>query len=213
VPKRQKDTVTAVGRSTRRVRGQLDERAVIASVGTNCAAFRRERELSLDALARLSGLSKGMLVEIEQRRTNPSIATLCRLANALNVGLAEILYEKPVLTRVVRHPIGAGKEFWRTAAGSSAVLIDAARVLNVGGELWHWALAAGESFEGTRHPEGTQEFLYILHGALTVDVAGETARCGPLESLRIRADSSHSYRNAGELVCRFIMCVFEPIAK
>src|SRR5207237_3920176 len=119
-----------------RTTGRTDEKAVIDSVGANCASFRQERGLSLEALARLSGISKGMLVEIEQKRTNPSIATLCRIANALNVGLAELLYEKPASARVVRYAADAGKEFWRTAAGSTAVLIDAARILNVGGELW-----------------------------------------------------------------------------
>jgi transcriptional regulator with XRE-family HTH domain len=184
---------------------------VINSVGANCAAYRRERGLSLEALARLAGLSKGMLVEIEQRRTNPSIATLCRIANALNVGLSEILYEKPASARIVRHNPGAGKEFWRTAAGSHATLVDAARVLNVGGELWRWSLAPSEAFKGERHPAGTHEFLYVLRGTLTVEVAGETAECAAHETLRIRADALHWYRNLAVGVCEFVMCVVEPI--
>ena len=196
-----------------RTTGRTDEKAVIDSVGVNCASFRRERGLSLDALSRLSGVSKGMLVEIEQKRTNPSIATVCRIANALNVGLAEILYEKPASARVVQHTSATGKEFWRTAAGSTAVLIDAARVLNVGGELWRWSLAPSETFPGAGHPEGTQEFLYVLRGTLAVDVAGETAQCGAHESLRVRADAPHSYRNPGGVVCEFVMCVVEPISK
>jgi mannose-6-phosphate isomerase-like protein (cupin superfamily) len=196
-----------------RTGGRTDERAVIDTVGVNCASFRRERGLSLDALSRLSGISKGMLIEIEQKRTNPSIATVCRIANALNVGLAEILNEKPASARVVRHTPGMGKELWRTAAGSTAVLIDAARVLNVGGELWRWSLAPSESFEGARHPEGTHEFLYVLRGTLAVDVAGETAQCVAHESLRIRADAPHTYRNPEGVTCEFVMCVIEPIAK
>ena len=196
-----------------RITGRADEEAVIDSVGANCAWYRQERGLSLEALARLSGVSKGMLVEIEQRRTNPSIATLCRIANALNVGLSEILYEKPSPARVVRHSSTAGKEFWRTPSGSTAVLIDAARVLNVGGELWRWSLAPSETFAGASHPEGTQEFLHVLRGTLVVDVSGETARCVAHESLRVRADAPHSYRNPEGVVCEFVMCVVEPISK
>lgn len=197
----------------RRGTDRTDEKAVMESVGHNCASFRRERGLSLDALARLSGISKGMLVEIEQKRTNPSIATLCRIANALNVGLSEMLYERPASARIVRHAPGAGKEFWRTQAGSVAVLVDAARVANVGGELWRWLLAPSETFEGARHPEGTQEFLYVLRGTLAVDIAGETARCAANESLRFRADAPHSYRNPEGVACEFVMCVVEPIPR
>jgi transcriptional regulator with XRE-family HTH domain len=202
-----------VRRHRRGASGRVDERAIIDSVGSNCAKFRRSRGLSLDALARVSGLSKGMLVQIEQRRTNPSIATLCRIANALNVGLAELLYEKAAASRVVRHASGSGKEFWKTPAGSAAILIDAARVLDVGGELWRWTLAPTESFAGASHPEGTQEFLYVIRGELTVEVAGEIAQCGASEALRVRADAPHAYRNAAAGACDFLMCVIEPIPK
>ncbi len=154
-----------------------------------------------------------MLVEIEKKRTNPSIATLCRIANALNIGLAEMLYETPAPVRVVRHASNTSREFWRTPAGSAAVLIDAARVLNVGAELWRWTLAPNESFDGARHPEGTQEFLFVLRGALTVDVAGESARACAQESIRVRADAPHTYRNTEAVPCEFVMCVVEPITK
>jgi transcriptional regulator with XRE-family HTH domain len=200
-------------RRKRALAGRIDETAVINSVGANCAAFRKERGLSLEALARLSGLSKGMLVEIEQKRTNPSIATLCRIANALNIGLAEMLYEHPASARVVRHESGTGKPFWRTPAGSLALLIDAARVLDVGGELWHWTLAPSEAFDGARHPDGTQEFLYVLRGTLAVDVAGESVRCAAHESMRLRADAPHRYRNPESVRCEFAMCVVEPISR
>lgn len=203
----------ALRRRARPSAGKNDEKTVLDSVGANCAAYRRERGLSLDALARLSGISKGMLVEIEQKRTNPSIATLCRIANALNVGLAEMLHEKPTSTRIARHGPDAGREFWQTAAGSSAVLIDATRVSNVGGELWKWSLAPLERFEGARHPAGTEEYLYVLRGTLVVDVAGETARCPARESMRFRADAPHVYRNPGKEPCEFVMCVIEPVGE
>ncbi|MFO1467443.1 MAG: cupin domain-containing protein [Steroidobacteraceae bacterium] len=205
---------TAALRPTARKAGAgVDEKTVIDSVGANCAAFRHERQLSLDALAKLSGISKGMLVEIEQRRTNPSIATLCRIANALGVGLAELLYEEPAPARVVRHPADAGKEFWTTRAGSAAALIDATRLSNVGGELWRWTLAPGEGFEAPRHPQGTQEFLYVLQGTLSVEVAGERTRCPARSSLRVRTDAPHAYRNEEAVPCGFIMFVLEAIVR
>jgi transcriptional regulator with XRE-family HTH domain len=188
-----------------------DEKAVIDAVGRNCAWFRQERGFTLDALAKRSGVSKGMLVEIEQRRTNPSIATLCRLANALNVGLSELLYQESQSARVVHHPRGKGKKFWHTAAGSRGVILDAVRVRDVGAELWRWSLAPGEKFAGTAHPQGTHEFLYVLRGVLTLEIAGETVRCSAHESLRFLADAPHVYRNASNVVCKFVMAVIEPI--
>jgi transcriptional regulator with XRE-family HTH domain len=191
----------------------IDEKAVIQSVGANCAAYRGERGLSLDALARLSGISKGMLVEIEQRRTNPSIATLCRIANALGVGLAELLNEKPAGARVVRHGAGIGQEFWRTAGGSRAALIDASRVRDVGGELWRWTLAAGEHFGAPSHPPGTHEYIFVERGTLVVEVGTERTECSARGALRIRTDVPHSYRNEKKTACDFLMFVMEPISR
>ncbi len=188
-----------------------DEKTVIEAVAKNCAWFRKGRALTLDALARRSGISKGMLVEIEQGRTNPSIAILCRMANALNVGLAELLHQESVTAKMARHARGAGKEFWRTAAGSRAVLIDAVRVRDVGSEMWRWSLAPGEEYGGVAHPDSTYEFLYVLRGALLVETGGQTSKCRARESLRIRADAPHIYRNGSNVACDFAMFIVEPI--
>lgn len=201
----------AAKRSRRASESAVDERVVIEFVGANCAAFRRERALSLDALAKLAGLSKGMLVEIEQRRTNPSISTLCRIANALQVGLWDLLSERTTASRLVRHSATDGKHLWHTAAGSTAVLIDAARVFDVGGELWRWRLEPAETFDGVAHPAGTTEFLHVLRGTLKVEVGCESVECAEGESLRIRADAPHRYRNLNDKACEFMMCVIEPV--
>ena len=68
-----------------------DPAAVRASVARNLRAERQRRHWSLDDLVRRSGISKGMLVQIEGARTNQSIATLCKLANAMGVALPRIM--------------------------------------------------------------------------------------------------------------------------
>ena len=60
-------------------------------VGVNLARLRAERQLSLDALARLSGVSRAMLAQIESARSVPSIKVLCKIAAALKVSVAAFL--------------------------------------------------------------------------------------------------------------------------
>src|SRR4051812_17924308 len=67
------------------------EAETTAAVARRVAELRRARRLSLDGLARLSGVSKGMLVQIENARSNSSIATLCRVAAALGVSVAQLV--------------------------------------------------------------------------------------------------------------------------
>src|SRR6201996_4440828 len=60
-------------------------------VGVNLARLRAERQLSLDALARASGVSRAMLAQIESGRSVPSIKVLCKIAAALKVSVSAFL--------------------------------------------------------------------------------------------------------------------------
>ncbi len=46
---------------------------------------RKQKRLSYPALARVSGLAEGTLWELEKSQRSPTLATLCRLADALEV--------------------------------------------------------------------------------------------------------------------------------
>src|SRR5215510_2534410 len=95
-------------------RNTPDSDAVTAAVSRNVRSLRQARGWTLAALAARSGVSKGMVVELEQGRTNPSVATVDRLATALGVGLAQLLEvgEEPEL-RIV-----TGDEAVRLWSGS-----------------------------------------------------------------------------------------------
>jgi transcriptional regulator with XRE-family HTH domain len=187
------------------------EDAVLEAVSANCRRFRKARGLTYDALAKRSSISKGMLVEIEKGRANPSIAILCRLANALGVSLAELLAHDVQTTRLIEHKRGAGKVCWETKSGNRAILIDAVRLSDIGVEIWHWTLSPREHFDGAAHGRGTSEFLYVLRGILTVHVSGETKSAAAGAVLRLTADASHRYSNEHAKPCEFHMVVAEPV--
>src|SRR5215475_9442797 len=71
--------------------------AVTAAVAHNLRRLRTDRGWSLDQLAARSGVSKGMLVHLEAARTNPSLSTLCKLAETLGISLAGLieLHDQP----------------------------------------------------------------------------------------------------------------------
>ena len=79
-----------------------DPRRVEAALANNLREWRARRGWSQTELAARAGLSKGMLVQIEQSQTNPSIATLCKLANALGVALPRLVEvaDEPLIRRV-----------------------------------------------------------------------------------------------------------------
>jgi transcriptional regulator with XRE-family HTH domain len=188
------------------------EDAVLEAVSVNCRRFRKSRGLTYEALAKRSSISKGMLVEIEKGRANPSIAIVCRLANALGVSLAELLAHDLQTARLIQYKRGEGKVCWETKSGNRAVIIDAVRLADIGVEIWRWTLAPHEHFDGAAHGRGTCEYLCVLSGTLTVHVSGETKTAGPGGVLRLTADAAHRYSNEYAKPCEFHMVVAEPVA-
>jgi transcriptional regulator with XRE-family HTH domain len=56
---------------------------------------RKARGLSLDAVAKLSGVSRSMVSQIERGESSPTVATLWNLTQALQVDFAGLLEGKP----------------------------------------------------------------------------------------------------------------------
>lgn len=65
--------------------------ALLADLGRRLRALREAQGLSVSELARLAGLSRRHLTEVEAGRANPSITCLQDLGGGLGVGLAELL--------------------------------------------------------------------------------------------------------------------------
>ena len=54
-------------------------------VAKNIKRLREERNLSMDQLAKLSGVSKSMLAQVERGDGNPTLSTLWKLSNGMKV--------------------------------------------------------------------------------------------------------------------------------
>jgi transcriptional regulator with XRE-family HTH domain len=60
-------------------------------VGRNVGRIRREKGLTQEQLAEISGFSQQYISGLEQGRRNPTVVTLYELATALGVGHLELL--------------------------------------------------------------------------------------------------------------------------
>lgn len=185
-----------------------DADVVAAAIARNTRRLRTERQWSLDQLAGRSGISKGMLVQIEQARTNPSIGTLCRLADAYGVTLAHIVELSDTAdVRVVE--ADEVIRLWSGAEGSAGdLLVGVDRREHV--ELWRWTLAPGDEHVSEGHMEGTREMMAVLSGTLTLDVgdASYTVRSGG--AVIFDGDRNHAYRNAHKRPLEAVLVVIQP---
>ncbi|MER5769323.1 helix-turn-helix domain-containing protein [Streptomyces sp. NPDC001985] len=178
------------------------------ALARNLKRRRAERGLTLDALAALAGVSRGMIIQIEQARTNPSVGTTVKLADALGVSLTTLLdYEQGAQVRVV--PPEQAVRMWSTSTGShTRLLVGAERRGPL--ELWGWRLMPGDGSESDAHPEGTVELIHVTRGELTLVVDGEPHSLPAGTSATFEAHTPHAYRNDGTEVVEMTMAVSVP---
>ncbi|MFD5556576.1 helix-turn-helix domain-containing protein [Streptomyces sp. NPDC127068] len=181
------------------------------SLARNLKRWRGERGFTLDALAARSGVSRGMIIQIEQARTNPSVGTTVKLADALGISIATLLDHEPgPQVRLV--PPERAVRMWSTDAGSHTLLL-------VGTErrgpleLWAWRLMPGEGSTSDPHPGGTVELLHVTAGRLTLVVDGTPHAMPAGTSATFEANVPHTYRNDGSEVVEMTMAVAVPPAR
>lgn len=72
---------------------QYTQKELMIMIGKKLNTIRRKRGYTLRQLANMSGLSHGFLCDIEHDRSDPSIATLRKISDALNIDPAYFLHD------------------------------------------------------------------------------------------------------------------------
>jgi len=169
-------------------------------VAENLRHKRKARGMSLDDLARASGVSRAALSQVETVKTNPTVGLLWKIAVGLGVPFADLIGEVKSGTSVLRRGDAQvlrsldGKLESRplTPAGASALV-----------ELYELRLAARATHASEPHAPGTQEFVVVLSGSLRLHLEDEVHDLMAGDSVSFLADRAHSYENAGSSEARY----------
>ena len=199
----------ASGRSTTKTRptspSTLTEKGGAPLVGRCLKRLRTERGFSLEALSRLSGVSRAMLGQIELEQSTPTITVVWKIAQALQVPFSELLDQskprgpRPLRAAVARHLQSADGSF------RSRAIFPAHGPTRV--EFYELTLA-GESEEFAEgHAPGTIENLVVADGMLEISVAGEVHKLRRGDALSFRAEVAHTYRNPGKREGRYYLLI------
>lgn len=178
-------------------------------LSSNLSRLRQKRDLTFDALSKVSGVSKGTLVQIEQGVANPSIGTLCRLANVFAVPLSDLVEPDEVLSPMLTTDLQSATDLWQGAAGSSAKLLFGMSQEGVV-EFWRWNLKPSHRHASEAHPKGTREIIHVVSGEVAVSAADEHFVIEANQAIQFSADVAHEYENTGQALADFVMVVIEP---
>lgn len=178
------------------------------AIGARVKNERTARQWTLDRLAEAAGVSRRMVVNVEQGVANPSVATLVRISDALSIGLPSLV-EPPTTesTRLTRD--GEGSVLWRGEHGGEGVLLVGTQQAD-SVELWEWTLAVDDVHRSDAHAPGTRELLQVRSGRVSVSSGSQVHILAPGDAIAFAGDNSHSYMNAGKEEARFLLAVFKP---
>ena len=89
-------TVAKLAQDPHRVSGEREKNLEVA-IGREVRAYRRQKQITVAELAKMTGLSIGMLSKIENGHTSPSLTTLQSLSRALSVPVTSFFrrFEEP----------------------------------------------------------------------------------------------------------------------
>lgn len=173
--------------------------SVIAQVGERLRATRRKRGLSLEDLARHSGVSTGSLSQLERGIGNPSFATIARLAHALEMPVSLLVHEEVAHSPVVRRDsrpsldLHGGLEAVGDAIHRS-LTPPSSRVLEA---IWIEA-PPGYTTEAAPFSHPGTEFGLVLSGTHEVHLGDDAHVLHAGDSITYASTIPHWYRNLGD---------------
>ncbi|HEX2724954.1 MAG TPA: XRE family transcriptional regulator [Beijerinckiaceae bacterium] len=190
---------------------ELESGAQIISgqLGKTIQRLRKAYNLSLSELSEQSGVAKSIISQIERNETNPTLATIWRLSQALDISIERVLAtadDEPFIEKSSR--------------GDTPILVsdDGKMRLAIIGwiktiEWLQWYDVTSEPggvLDSDPHQRGSVESLSVLEGEFEVEAGGIVQRAKAGESLRYRSDHPHTVRCVSETPGRATMvCILK----
>jgi transcriptional regulator with XRE-family HTH domain len=176
-------------------------------LGPRIRSLRQARHVTLRQLAERAGVTESFLSQVEREVTSPSIASVQRIARALDLGIAELFADGESRSRVVRQSdrrrisypgLGATDEFLTAGSGGRLQLI--LTTIEPGG---------GTGDEAYTH-ESDEEVVVVLSGSLELWVADEHHRLDAGDSITYSSRLPHRNRNPGDGPAVILFCCTPP---
>ena len=168
-------------------------------VGANLRRLRIKRGLSLERLARASGVSRAMLGQIELGQSTPTINVLWKIARALAVPFSALITSRAAAHTTVMPAARAKILTSHDGAFSSRALFPFDEPRTV--EFYELKLAGRAVEKADAHPPGTMENLVVTAGVLELCAGPERHVLAAGDAILFEADVPHAYQNPGDVEC------------
>lgn len=189
----------------------LDVKAL--QLGSKIRELRLKKNYTLQDVAAKTGLSKPFLSQIENDHVVPPVATLLRLARALNVNLAhffqdEVGSDKIAITRHNERIRVEKRPHHRKGEVNYVYETLETKKTNKQMEPFLVEFPVQDSSEMVFMNHDGEEFLHVLEGTLEFRSVSRVEVLESGDSIYFESDLSHSFRCLGEKAARAIVVVW-----
>ena len=179
----------------------------VQTVGREIKRLRKLREWTLEQLASASGVSAGLLSQVERGQGNPSFNTLVQVAHALGIPVARLVageqMSSPVVRRGERRRLNLGDKELVLAEMLTPRLDSALEAIRIVTE-------PGYSTRDTPFVHEGEEFGIVLEGTHAVNVGGTYYVLQAGDSISYSSTIPHWYENPGEVTSVSLWVVTPP---
>jgi len=180
---------------------------VSLKIGERLKEIRNTRQLTLEDVAELTGVSKPILGQIERGQSSPTINILWKISTGLKIPLSFFCKQEEAEYTVA----GSGGENVITEenGGMRAYpLFPFDPIRNV--EVFYIEFDAGVQHESLSHVAGVEEYVFMVQGTLKMVIGGEEVTLQEKQSIRFGADIFHAYHNVSDKACAAYNVIFYP---
>lgn len=180
---------------------------ILLKIGERLKEIRKSRQLTLDDVAELTGVSKPMLGQIERGQSSPTINTLWKISTGLKIPLSFFCKQQEAEYTIAS--LEKNQRITEENGGMRAYpLFPFDPVRNV--EVFFIEFDAGIRHDSLPHVEGVEEYVFPIQGTLKMVIGGKEVFLQEKESIRFRADIPHAYHNISDKVCSVYNMIFYP---
>lgn len=176
-------------------------------IGERLKEIRNVRQLTLDDVAKITGVSKPMLGQIERGQSSPTINTLWKISTGLKIPLSFFCKQEEADFQVA--DLENVEQITEEDGGMKAYLMfpfDPVR--NV--EVFFLELDAQVRHSSESQRRGVEKYIFVMSGTLMVIIGETEIMLTAQQSLRFRADVAHAYYNISDDQCTFYDMIFYP---
>ncbi len=176
-------------------------------IAKNLKSIRVSRKLSLDKVANLTGVSKSMLGQIERGETNPTVTTVWKIANGLKISFTALIKEeKPSIHIVSKEDVGSIIGDNHRYRVYPIFPFDEEKRF----EIYTIELESGAILKAEGHGGGTEEYINVFNGELTLTVGSDKYVIGEGGAIRFNANKKHIYENKNDQLTVLSMIIYYP---